>query len=186
MMKNCYISERDKRYISNYCKNQISNGDKIRVKALAVVLEEKYCLYEIMKYIKKDLNIDPKCIFHGEADYISKLPRGHIQLVNDLFYDRDYLHQYIVTKELDIKREDVKKYIIHHIDQEKQNNNISNLWIFFDAASHIEYHGIIDKGIKTDIHQFTMDYVDRILNKDNTTDIENYLEILEKWQKKML
>jgi hypothetical protein len=78
--------------------------------------------------------------------------------------------------------EQVQKYIIHHQDQDKGNNSILNLWIFFDIASHIAYHQAIKHG-DINIKEFTLNYVDSIMNKDNVEEIRQYLEILDKLEK---
>jgi len=179
-----YITERDKKYIENYCKVQMEHKDLIRIKSIAVMLENKYAMYEIMQYIKQDLGISKDKIFHGEADYIVKLPRGHIQLVNDLYFNNCYLHQYIISMELDIPMEQIQKYIIHHLNMQKDTNDINNLWIFYDQASHQAYHQLLKKGIIQDIKQFTMDYMEDILATDNAAEVKKYLEILDILEKK--
>ena len=175
-----YIKERDKKYIQNYCKVQIKNDDLIRVKSLACLLNDKYALCEIIQYIKNDLKIDNKYIFHSEANYIVKLPRGHIQLVNDLYFNNCYLHQYIVLKELNLDIKQVQQYIIHHIDQNKANNDINNLFIFYDRAVHLAYHQAIKHDPDTNIKQFTKDYIESIITDKNTLQIKQYLKILDK------
>ena len=173
-----YISKSDKRYLKNYCRNQIKNADKIRVKSLACMLENQYALYEIMSYIKEELGIEPKYIYHAEANYIHEMQRGHVLLCNDLYFEGVYLHQYIIAQELGIKIEEIRQYVIHHIDQNKSNNDISNLWIFYDGSSHILYHQLLKRDAGADIKEFTLDYLEGILKLDNKLSIERYLEIL--------
>lgn len=184
MIKKNFITEMDKKYIKNYCKVQIDNKDLIRIKSLACLLEEKYALYEVMQYIKGDLEIREDKIWHGEANYIITLPRGHVQLINDLYFNNCYLHQYVVCKELDIDMEQVQKYIVHHIDQDKGNNNITNLWIFYDIGSHIAYHQAIKHNKDINIKEFTENYIESIINKDNSKQIKDYLTIVDKLQKR--
>lgn len=181
-MKN-YISNKDKKYIENYCLVQMEQGDLIRPKSVMCLLEDKYSVNEVITYIKEGLKVPQDKIFHGEADYIVKLPRGHVQLVNDVYFNNCYLHQYIVHKELKINIVEVQKYIIHHIDQNKGNNDISNLWIFYDTGSHIAYHQAIKHNPNIDIKQFTMDYIEGIITDKNVTEIKQYLEILDKLEK---
>lgn len=184
MIKKSFITEMDKKYIKNYCRVQMDNGDLVRIKSLACLLEEKYALYEIMQYIKRDLNITKDKIWHGEANYIITLPRGHIQLINDLYFNNCYLHQYIVVKELDLDMEQIQKYIVHHIDQDKGNNNITNLWIFYDTGSHIAYHQAIKHNKDTNIKEFTENYIESIINSKNAEEIKHYLAIVDKLQKR--
>ena len=176
-----YIKERDKKYIQNYCKVQIKNDDLIRVKSLVCLLDNKYALYEIIQYIRDILKIDNKYIWRGNLlNYIVKLPRGHIQLVNDLYFNNCYLHQYIVLKELNLDIKQVQQYIIHHINQDKANNDINNLWIFYDRAVHLAYHQAIKRDPNIDIKQFTKDYIESIITDKNTLQIKQYLKILDK------
>ena len=175
-----YISKSDKRCIENYCKNQIENSDKIRVKSLACMLESQYALYEIMSYIKEELGIESKYIYHAEANYIHEMQRGHVMLCNDLYFEGVYLHQYILAQELGIKIEDIRRYTIHHIDFNKSNNDINNLWIFYDGSSHILYHQLLKRDAAANIKEFTLDYLEGILKLENKQIIERYLEILQK------
>jgi hypothetical protein len=180
-----YIKDKYKPVIKKHCEVKIANGEQIRVKTVALMLgiHEEYALYEIANYLKHDLNVDSKYIFRGEADYISTLPRGHIQFTGmDLYYPNVYLHQYVVCKELNVDIGQVKKYIVHHVDQNKGNNDISNLWLFYDIASHIAYHQAIKHGV-VDIKEFTEDYIESILDVDNQEEIKQYIEVLEKLQK---
>ena len=131
MIKNKnYIKEIDQTIIKSYVE-LLELGEKARIKYVMMYLKNKYACFEIMQYIRS-LGITKDKIFHGEADYIVKLPRGHVQLVNDLYFNNCYLHQYNVCKELNIDMEEVQKYIIHHSDQCKENNDISNLFIFYN------------------------------------------------------
>lgn len=177
-----YLTTKDKKYIENYCKIQKENNDLIRPKSLASLLEGKYALFEIMQYIRS-LGITKSELFHGEADYIRELPRGHIQLTNDVLFKNCYLHQYVVCKELDIPMEQVQRYVVHHQDEIKQNNNITNLWIFYDIPSHVEYHQKLKTNPNTDIEKFTLEYLKKILNKKNVDEIKQYTEILDKLKK---
>ena len=68
---------------------------------------------------------------------------GHLQM-ND-FYNC-YLHQYIISKELQISIQEVKEYCIHHINRNKVDNELTNLWIFFDGATHMLYHSYLNDG----------------------------------------
>lgn len=182
-MKN-YISNKDKKYIENYCLVQMEQGDLIRPKSVMCLLEDKYAVCEVLQYIREGLKIDNKYIWRGNTtNYIIELPRGHIQLINDVYFNNCYLHQYVICKELDLDIKEVQKYIIHHQDMDKGNNNISNLWVFYDIASHIAYHRVYKHDKDIDIKKFTMDYIEGIINKDNSKQIKDYLDMLDKLQK---
>lgn len=66
---------------------------------------------------------------------------GHIQLAN--FYNL-YEHQYVMLKELKLKVGEVRKYVIHHQNFDKKDNNISNLWLFFDQHMHMLWHTLLE------------------------------------------
>jgi hypothetical protein len=175
-----FINNEDKKYLENYCKIQMENNDLIRIKSIMCLLSQKYATYEVMQYIKRDLKISKDKIFHGEADYIIKLSekRGHIQLVNDLYFNNCYLHQYVIVKMLGVEMEQVQKYIIHHLDFIKDNNDISNLWIFYDQASHMGYHQGIKHG-DIDIKEFNKNYIESIINSQNAMEIKEYLQVVQ-------
>ena len=179
--KEGYINYIDKARIRHYCKNQIENGKQIKVKSLACVLRGKYALYEITNYITKDLHINSGKIWRVNSDYLRQMPRGHWQLTTqDLYFSNCYLHQYIVLKELGIEIKQVKKYIIHHIDMDKSNNNIENLFIFYNQASHLTYHMAINHNTDTDIEELNSDYIESILDSSNAKEIKEYLLVLDK------
>lgn len=174
-----YISEKDKNKIKRLCESKIKAEDLIRVKSISIVLEEKYCLHDILKYIKKDLGIKSNRIYWGtRANYVITLPRGHVQIINDVHFNNKYYHQYVVTKELGLDIEEVDKYIIHHIDENKGNNDINNLFIFYDTSSHIAFHQALKHNKNLDIEQFNNEYIDTIINQCNIDSIRAYLKIL--------
>ena len=76
--------------------------------------------------------------------------------------------------------EQVQKYIVHHIDEDKSNNDIENLWIFYNQALHQAYHQVIKKDANVDIKEFTLEYIDNIADDKNADDIKLYLQILDK------
>ena len=69
------------------------------------------------------------------------------------------------------------------MDMDKGNNNISNLWIFFDRAIHLSYHQAIKHNPNIDIKQFTENYIESIITDKNSMEIKQYLKILDKLQK---
>lgn len=176
-----FINELDKKVIKRYCDMKVRCGDQIRVKALAVLLDEKYCLYDIVNFIKNELKVPSECIWRGDiADYIITLPRGHVQITgNDLYYPNKYYHQYVVSKELGIDIGDMENYIIHHIDQDKGNNAIENLFVFYDTSSHIAFHQALKHNADLDIRQFNEEYIDNVVNEKNADSIKRYLQRLD-------
>lgn len=177
-----FINEKDQEKIKRHCNMRIKNGDLIRVKALAVYLEEKYCLYDILCYMKSNLKIESDKIWRGEiADYIITLPRGHVQISNqDLYFGNKYYHQYVIAKQLDIEITEIDKYVIHHIDEDKGNNDIENFFVFYDVNSHVAFHQALKHNARLDIKNFNAEYIDGILTENNAESIKRYLEILDK------
>lgn len=175
-------NERDRKYIENYSKVQIQNADLIRPKFIQLALDNKYTLPEIMDYLKNYLGLKQKQIFHGEADYIVKMDRGHIQIINDPIYGGCYWHQIEMARSLDVDVKTISKYIIHHKNMVKDINNIDNLWLFPDRAIHLAFHQLLKKNPDADIEQFTKDYIEDILNVDNMEVMKRYLKLLDKLQ----
>ena len=128
---------------------------------------------------------------------------GHLQLTD---YYNSYLHQYVVAKELGISIQDVKKYCVHHINQDKLDNSLTNLWLFFDGATHMLYHSMSEVGNSLDeLYIFSLDQIEidlknidddleqGIVTNDEyieiKQDINNYMQLITqlfKKQKKIL
>lgn len=89
---------------------------------------------------------------------------GHIQLAH---FHNLYEHQYVAMKELKLKIGEVRKYIIHHQNFNKQDNNISNLWLFYDQQMHILWHTLLRneevEQTLDDIYIFTKEYTYKML-----------------------
>lgn len=180
-----YINEQDKKEIKKRCELRLKGGQTIRAALITLRLKEKYCVGEVLEYIKNELKIPLDKIWRGEtANYMWTLPRGHIQFSSqDVFFKNKYYHQYVIAKELDLEMAEVEKYVIHHIDENKSNNDIENLFIFYDTASHIAFHQAKKHDENIDINVFNEDYIDKLLSKcgnNNAEDIKRYLQVLDK------
>ena len=174
------LNTKDKQYVKEYCKEQIKNKDQIRVRLLATQLTEHYALYEIMEYIKKDLNIADEYILHSKATYLTEM-HGHLRISpNDLYYKNVYLHQYIVHKAFGISMETVSKYVIHHIDRDKHNNSISNFWLFYNQQLHQSYHMELERNPSVSISKFTKDWLEDNISPENSEELKEYLKLLLK------
>lgn len=172
------INTKDKAIIKNYCEEQIKEKDKIRVRSLALLLIEHYALYEIMKYIKEDLCIDDKHILRSNSTYMSQW-HGHKRISkNDVFYGNVYWHQYVIHKAFDVTLETLGKYIIHHCDLDKHNNNLSNLWIFYNSELHRKFHIELSKNPNVSIIKYTKNWVEENLNAENYEELTEYLKLL--------
>lgn len=175
-----FISTKDKAIIKGYCDSQIENKDQIRVKSLAVMLENQYAMYEIMDYIKNDLNISNDYIWRCKDTYLCET-HGHIRLSRtDVHYSNVYLHQYVVHKAFDISMEVVGKYVIHHIDSRKHNNDVNNLWIFFNPALHRAFHLELERNPDVSISKFTKNWIEDNINKENRIELTRYLKLILK------
>jgi hypothetical protein len=128
---------------------------------------------------------------------------GHIQYAN---YFNLYEHQIVMMKELKIKVGDIKKYLVHHLQKDsKQDNDITNLWLFWDKSIHRVYHGMLERGeVGQDIdsiYLFTKEYMYNVLAdlqrdrqeciifsdqefQEIEKDINTYMKLVEKLYKK--
>lgn len=177
-----YINDVDKKRIERQCDMMLRAGDKIQVKTIAVTLSEKHCLHDILDYIRNDLKIEEGKI-SGSAitDYLARQPIGYLQISNrDLYFANKYYHQYVVCKELNVDISKIERYIIHHIDEDKTNNEIDNLFIFYDKASHQAFHKIAEFNKDVDINTLNAEYIENLLCEENAESIKEYLEILHK------
>lgn len=175
-----YINTKDKASIKEYINRQIQNKEQIRIKYLAAILENQYAMYEIMDYIKNDLNISDDYILRCKNTYLCEA-HGHIRLSrSDVYYSNVYQHQYVVHKAFDIQMEVIGKYIIHHIDSEKHNNDINNLWIFFNSALHREFHVELENNPNIAINKFTKNWIEKNINNKNRIELIIYLKLILK------
>lgn len=175
-----FISTQDKGTIERYCNKQLQDKDSIRVKSLASMLENQYAMYEIIEYIKNDLNISDSYIFRCKDTYLCET-HGHIRLSRtDVHYSNVYQHQYVVHKAFNISMEVVGKYVIHHIDSDKHNNDINNLWIFFNPALHRAFHLKLEKNPDVSISKFTKNWIEDNIDKENRIELTRYLKLILK------
>ena len=176
---------RDMKEIQEFAELTYIAGQKINANAIQMLYEGKYTKFEIMNYLKNYLGYEKNEIYHGEAEYIVKMPRGHVQILNDDFYNNTYLHQLVIARALDISVEELKdrNYVIHHVDTIKDNNDLSNLYIFIDKASHIAFHMLLKKDDNADIREFNRNYITSLMKKGDEQEklrINKYLTDLDK------
>ena len=145
-------------------------------------LKEKYACYELINYVR-DKGFSNEQIFYGNSEYLSTMASQHKILSNDLYFKDEYQHRYIVVKELNIEIEQIEKYLIHHKNGLPWDNDIMNLFICYDIASHVAYHQAIKHNSNIDIKEFTLEYIEKITTKDNVDDMKDYLKILDKLEK---
>lgn len=138
------IDKKDRRIIRNKVDLQIYIHKQVFIKDIARSLNNKYALFHILFYVKEVLHIEPKNIWFSKANYLTTQKSGHIILTNDLYFNRVYLHQYLICKvlEIDVDVLSNNDFIIHHIDEDKTNNDINNL-VILPREKHIAWHRIL-------------------------------------------
>ena len=182
MLKTKYhFTEKDTKIIDTYLE-LLEEGEKVRIKYLLMQLKKQYACYELINYVR-DKGFTNDQILYGNSEYLSTMPSGHVILSNDLHFDYEYQHRYVVAKELNIEIEQIKKYLIHHKNGLPGDNDIMNLFICYDKAIHGSYHQAIKHNSNIDIKEFTLDYIEKITTKDNVEEMKDYLKILDKLEK---
>ena len=138
------IDKKDRRIIRNKVDLQIYIHKQVFIKDIARSLNNKYALFHILFYVKEVLHIEPKNIWFSKANYLTTQKSGHIILTNDLYFNRVYLHQYLICKvlEIDVDVLSNNDFIIHHIDEDKTNNDINNL-VILPREKHIAWHRVL-------------------------------------------
>ena len=138
------IDKKDKKIIRNKVDLQMYIHKRVFIKDIVRSLKNKYALFHILFYVKEVLHVEPKDISFNKANYLTTQKSGHIILTNDLYYNRVYLHQYLICKvlEIDVDVLSNNDFIIHHIDEDKTNNDINNL-VILPREKHIAWHRIL-------------------------------------------
>lgn len=161
------IDKKDRRIIRNKVDLQIYIHKQVFIKDIARSLNNKYALFHILFYVKEVLHIEPKNIWFSKANYLTKQKSGHIILTNDLYFNRVYLHQYLICKVLEIDVEVLSNndFIIHHIDEDKTNNDINNL-VILPREKHIAWHRILqNEDLKNKIK--LNDFIEGFINQQS-------------------
>lgn len=161
------IDKKDRRIIRNKVDLQIYIHKQVFIKDIARSLNNKYALFHILFYVKEVLHIEPKNIWFSKANYLTTQKSGHIILTNDLYFNRVYLHQYLICKVLEIDVEVLSNndFIIHHIDEDKTNNDINNL-VILPREKHIAWHRILqNEDLKNKIK--LNDFIESFINQQS-------------------
>lgn len=98
---------------------------------------------------------------------LKKFPIGSIRLGNYGYYlikvnNTDWVHKHRIIVEKYIGRKLKRKEIIHHIDANRQNNKLSNLYIFDNTGLHIYFEILVKYKI-----------IDRFILKSNLKEYKN-------------
>ena len=161
------IDKKDRRIIRNKVDLQIYIHKQVFIKDIARSLNNKYALFHILFYVKEVLHIEPKNIWFSKANYLTTQKSGHIILTNDLYFNRVYLHQYLICKvlEIDVDVLSNNDFIIHHIDEDKTNNDINNL-VILPREKHIAWHRILqNEDLKNKIK--LNDFIESFINQQS-------------------
>lgn len=161
------IDKKDKRIIRNKVYLQMYIHKRVFIKDIARSLKNKYALFHILFYVKEVLHVEPKDISFSKANYLTTQKSGHVILTNDLYFNRVYLHQYLICKVLEIDVEVLSNndFIIHHIDEDKTNNDINNL-VILPREKHIAWHRILqNEDLKNKIK--LNDFIEGFINQQS-------------------
>ena len=161
------IDKKDRRIIRNKVDLQIYIHKQVFIKDIARSLNNKYALFHILFYVKEVLHIEPKNIWFSKANYLTTQKSGHVILTNDLYFNRVYLHQYLICKVLEIDVEVLSNndFVIHHIDEDKTNNDINNLAIL-PREKHVAWHRILqNEDLKNKIK--LNDFIESFINQQS-------------------
>ena len=161
------IDKKDRRIIRNKVDLQIYIHKQVFIKDIARSLNNKYALFHILFYVKEVLHIEPKNIWFSKANYLTTQKSGHVILTNDLYFNRVYLHQYLICKvlEIDVDVLSNNDFIIHHIDEDKTNNDINNL-VILPREKHIAWHRILqNEDLKNKIK--LNDFIESFINQQS-------------------
>ena len=161
------IDKKDKRIIRNKVDLQMYIHKRVFIKEIARSLKNKYALFHILFYVKEVLHVEPKDISFSKANYLTTQKSGHVILTNDLYFNRVYLHQYLICKVLEIDVEVLSNndFIIHHIDEDKTNNDINNL-VILPREKHIAWHRILqNEDLKNKIK--LNDFIEGFINQQS-------------------
>ena len=161
------IDKKDKRIIRNKVDLQMYIHKRVFIKEIARSLKNKYALFHILFYVKEVLHVEPKDISFSKANYLTTQKSGHVILTNDLYFNRVYLHQYLICKVLEIDVEVLSNndFIIHHIDEDKTNNDINNLAIL-PREKHVAWHRILQNEDLKDKIKLN-DFIESFINQQS-------------------
>jgi hypothetical protein len=185
-----YLSMAQKKKIEVMYKAYVDEGVKVRIPFIALSIDEPAAV--VRKYLLQKYGQNTKQnIYAAECDYISDT--GLYKRFTD--YYQLYVHQYILMKELNTTVYIIVKYIVHHFDENKRNNELTNLYLFFNQKMHQEWHkkGHKYKGIKEFTYYYINKELEYIASAEQTEELLKYerelreyimlVEVLEQKQK---
>lgn len=63
-----------------------------------------------------------------------------------------YVREHILVMEKKLGRFLTKQEVVHHLDCNPKNNDISNLYLFPNQSEHAKYHRMIEKAIRKELN----------------------------------
>lgn len=85
----------------------------------------------------------------------------------ETFHPGEQKRDYVIKMELHIGRPLNKNEVVHHIDRNRSNNDINNLYLFESELLHASYHGYILKNSYIEPDDFVQKYTDICYRLDN-------------------
>jgi hypothetical protein len=140
-----YLTSVGKRHLDNIFNGNIGDGKKINCKNIAKQINEPPCVVRLYYIEKHGSNAISK--FNKDEDYIYYKDR--YMMFSGCGYKRG---QYIMAKELGVDMKTISKFLVHHHDRNRMNDNLWNLLLMYDK----EHHGYIH----ADNHVCWDDFID--------------------------
>jgi hypothetical protein len=132
------LSEQTRRNKKHHfcCKNCFLDGRIISEKSRIISRQN----IQKLLYLKRELNPHWKNgITKNQKGYLQILMPNHPNNINGYIL----LHRYIMEQSL--KRYLIKEEVVHHIDGNKNNNDVENLMLFKNGGEHTRYHSKLRK-----------------------------------------
>lgn len=166
-----YLSMGQKKKIEVMYEAYVEGSIKVRIPYLSLSVDEPATV--VRKYILDRFGEDAKKnLYARECEYLSTT--GDYLRFTD--YYQLYLHQYILSRELKLEADTIKKYIVHHKNEDKKNNELNNLYLFFNNSMHRSWHMMEEKF--KNIKEFTYYYINKeikyIASAEQTKELSKY------------
>lgn len=158
-----------KRKIEELCEEQLDKNKKIDINKIALKVGDPCAM--VRQYLVDfygDRIIQRFRYKSSYYNYRSKVKEDQYIRFND--YDQMYYHQYVMMIMLELNIEDIKKYIVHHKNGMKLDNNFNNLHLFLNSQMHTSFHIHYSKNPDIDIVNWSYEYIEKDLK-----DIEDAL-----------
>ena len=172
-----YLTEQEQDKIKKMYQAYLDSEEKARIMFIALSVDIPAAL--VKEHILEQYGEGAKDnLLYSDSHYIDN-NKGYIRYKD---YYNIYEHQFVICRELGIKVKDIGKYTVHHRDKCKTNNRIDNLHLFFNAEMHTVWHWIEEKEPKSDIIQFTYDWIEKKVEQDISNkerkDLREYIRLI--------